>query len=191
MKSTLLGMPYCPFSPRAVKSFGGSALHCLSHDQGRKIHLSFAALPENSASIVLVAMAVGAAATLLVRRTTQSNEISVTCEDCGGSGICSECNGEGFVLRQLSEDTSSTMAEKSTATQYTIRLPRKWSYCSKCSSSRSCRACDGTGKFYEDNERIFDMGCYEEYEENEDDVMKGIANYWPMPASIAMIRSLW
>jgi len=28
------------------------------------------------------------------------------CEDCGGSGICSECNGEGFVLRKRSGESS-------------------------------------------------------------------------------------
>ncbi|XP_020593686.1 uncharacterized protein LOC110033877 isoform X3 [Phalaenopsis equestris] len=98
------------------------------------------------------AMAVGAAAaTLLARRTTSAisnNEISTkTCEECGGSGVCSECNGEGFILKKLSAESAdrARMASTNMATRYTAGLPKKWSYCTKCSSSRSCRACDGTG----------------------------------------------
>lgn len=43
------------------------------------------------------------------------------CEDCGGSGICSECKGEGFVLKKLSEDSAerARMAAKNAATRYT------------------------------------------------------------------------
>ncbi|XP_020593685.1 uncharacterized protein LOC110033877 isoform X2 [Phalaenopsis equestris] len=70
-----------------------------------------------------------------------------TCEECGGSGVCSECNGEGFILKKLSAESAdrARMASTNMATRYTAGLPKKWSYCTKCSSSRSCRACDGTG----------------------------------------------
>ncbi|GLT55049.1 hypothetical protein SLA2020_282020 [Shorea laevis] len=70
------------------------------------------------------------------------------CGDCGGSGICSECNGEGFVLKKLSEESAekARMAAKTMATRYTAGLPKKWSYCTKCSSARSCSTCGGSGK---------------------------------------------
>lgn len=44
-----------------------------------------------------------------------------TCEDCGGSGICSECNGEGFVLKKLSDESAerARMSAKNMATRYT------------------------------------------------------------------------
>lgn len=44
-----------------------------------------------------------------------------TCEDCGGSGICSECKGEGFVLKKLSEESAerARLTAKNMATQYT------------------------------------------------------------------------
>jgi hypothetical protein len=32
------------------------------------------------------------------------------------------------------------------ATRYTAGLPKKWSYCTKCSSTRSCMICGGSGK---------------------------------------------
>lgn len=43
------------------------------------------------------------------------------CEDCGGSGICSECNGEGFVLKKLSEESAekARLTAKNMATRYT------------------------------------------------------------------------
>lgn len=43
------------------------------------------------------------------------------CEDCGGSGICSECNGEGFVLKKLSEESAerARMSARNMATRYT------------------------------------------------------------------------
>lgn len=36
-----------------------------------------------------------------------------------------------------------------------FRLPKKWSYCSKCSSSRSCTTCGGTGRIAGNNCEIF------------------------------------
>lgn len=43
------------------------------------------------------------------------------CEDCGGSGICAECKGEGFVLKKLSEESAdrARMLAKNMATRYT------------------------------------------------------------------------
>ncbi|KDP43996.1 hypothetical protein JCGZ_05463 [Jatropha curcas] len=119
--------------------------------QQRKASMIPSALPETAASVAIAATVVGAAATLLVRRTKESetNEIQLkTCEECGGSGICSECNGEGFVLKKLSEESAerARLNAKNMATRYTAALPKKWSYCTKCSSARSCVTCGGRGK---------------------------------------------
>ncbi|XP_052184280.1 uncharacterized protein LOC127796255 isoform X2 [Diospyros lotus] len=109
------------------------------------------ALPETVGSIAVAATVVGAAATLLVKRTKASKETEVplkTCEECGGSGICSECKGEGFVLKKLTDENAARarMTAKNMATRYTAGLPKKWSYCTKCSSARSCSSCGGSGK---------------------------------------------
>ncbi|XP_048140484.1 uncharacterized protein LOC115738313 isoform X3 [Rhodamnia argentea] len=82
------------------------------------------ALPETAISIAVAATAVGAAATLLIKRTKASEETEIpmkTCEDCGGSGICSECKGEGFVLKRLSEQSAekARLTAKNMATRYT------------------------------------------------------------------------
>ncbi|PSR89936.1 Chaperone protein like [Actinidia chinensis var. chinensis] len=109
------------------------------------------ALVETAASIAVAAAVVSAAATILVRRNKASEETEVplqTCEECGGSGICSECKGEGFVLKKLSDESAerARLTAKNMATRYTAGLPKKWSYCTKCSSSRSCCTCGGLGK---------------------------------------------
>ncbi|XP_027107347.2 uncharacterized protein [Coffea arabica] len=111
----------------------------------------FCALPETAASIAVAATIVGAAATLLQRRTEASETTEAStkiCDDCGGSGVCPECKGEGFVLKKLSEESAerARLMAKNAATRYTAGLPKKWSYCTKCSSSRSCSNCGGTGK---------------------------------------------
>ncbi|PIN03547.1 hypothetical protein CDL12_23918 [Handroanthus impetiginosus] len=109
------------------------------------------ALPETAASIAVAATVVGAAATFLVKRA-KSSEVSEVptriCDDCGGSGLCSECKGEGFVLKRLSEESAerARLMAKNMATRYTAGLPKKWSYCTKCSSARSCTTCGGSGK---------------------------------------------
>lgn len=43
------------------------------------------------------------------------------CEDCEGSGICSECKGEGFVLKKLSKENAerARLMAKDAATRYT------------------------------------------------------------------------
>lgn len=44
-----------------------------------------------------------------------------TCEACSGSGICSECKGEGFVLKRLSDGNAekARLSAKNAATRYT------------------------------------------------------------------------
>ncbi|XP_065864996.1 uncharacterized protein [Euphorbia lathyris] len=119
--------------------------------QHTKTSVVGSALPETAASLAIAATVVGAAATLLARRTkaSETNEIQLKeCEDCGGSGICSECKGEGFVLKRLTEQNAekARLNAKNMATRYTAALPKKWSYCTKCSSARSCNTCGGSGK---------------------------------------------
>lgn len=118
---------------------------------GRKILKISSALPETIVSVTIASAVVGTAATILIRRTQQSEKSQIpvkTCEDCGGSGICPECKGEGFVLQKLSEENAerARSISKNAATRYTSGLPRKWSYCTKCSSARSCSTCGGSGK---------------------------------------------
>ncbi|KAJ8648222.1 hypothetical protein MRB53_001245 [Persea americana] len=162
MEMTLLNpSPSCCFSniirnckPK-VQNAGDSTFSPLNHfkqnkPRSKKCNISFA-LPETAASVLVAAVAVGAAATIL-RRTTKAQETvdspSKVCEDCGGSGICAECNGEGFVLKKLTEESAdkARLAAKNMATRYTAGLPKKWSYCSKCSSARSCSTCGGRGR---------------------------------------------
>ncbi|XP_058082955.1 uncharacterized protein LOC131230949 [Magnolia sinica] len=128
-----------------------SLCHLKSHEQRRKRCVESSALPETAASVVVAAVAVGAAATLLTRRTRASEPVDSSlkiCEDCGGSGICSECKGEGFILKKLTEESAdkARMSAKNMATRYTAGLPKKWSYCSKCTSARSCSTCGGRGR---------------------------------------------
>ncbi|WOL13275.1 hypothetical protein Cni_G22044 [Canna indica] len=122
-----------------------------SGERQRKRCLVLSALPETAASVIVAAVAVGAAASILARTSKAPESANITlkiCEDCGGSGICAECNGEGFVLKKLSEESAerARLTAKNMATRYTAGLPKKWSYCSKCSSARSCSTCGGTGR---------------------------------------------
>ncbi|XP_043707518.1 uncharacterized protein LOC122656890 [Telopea speciosissima] len=135
---------------QAVRNFS-SPFTLKTIEQRRKKFTASPALPETAASVVLAATVVGAAATILVRTTRGSKKTDnsvKTCEDCGGSGICAECKGEGFVLKKLSEESAekARMAAKNMATRYTAGLPKKWSYCTKCSSARSCSTCGGSGQ---------------------------------------------
>ncbi|KAM7278428.1 hypothetical protein ACFE04_005562 [Oxalis oulophora] len=122
-----------------------------SQKQGRKSFRLVCSLPETAASLAIAATVVGAAATLLLKKNKASEENEIPtkeCEDCGGSGICPECNGQGFMLKKQSDERADRARKnaKDMATRYTAGLPKKWSYCTKCSSSRSCRTCDGRGK---------------------------------------------
>uniref|UniRef100_A0A0D9WUG2 DUF7895 domain-containing protein n=1 Tax=Leersia perrieri TaxID=77586 RepID=A0A0D9WUG2_9ORYZ len=116
-----------------------------------------AGLPVAETAAACVA-AVGVAATalsLLVGRAPaaageeqQQNEVNQQeCSDCGGTGLCPRCKGEGFVFKQLPEDaaTRARKAAKNMATRYTAGLPTKWTYCNRCSSTRSCTTCAGSG----------------------------------------------
>ncbi|XVF20288.1 hypothetical protein REPUB_Repub11eG0185100 [Reevesia pubescens] len=128
-----------------------SSIHVKSKEHRRKLSTPSSALPETAASVAIAATVVGAAATFLVRRTKASDATEVPsrpCDDCEGSGICSECKGEGFVLKKMSEESSerARLTAKNMATRYTAGLPKKWSYCTKCSSTRSCTTCGGSGK---------------------------------------------
>ncbi|QCD88146.1 uncharacterized protein LOC114169081 isoform X2 [Vigna unguiculata] len=136
------------------------SLPCFSHThshnvklqlQRRRISTVSSALAETAASMAVAVTFVGAAATLIVKRSKTSESAQIqfkACEDCGGSGICSECNGEGFVLRKRSGENSeqARVQPKNMATRFTSGLPKKWSYCTKCSSGRSCSTCGGSGK---------------------------------------------
>ncbi|VFQ63822.1 unnamed protein product [Cuscuta campestris] len=109
------------------------------------------ALPETVATIAVAATVVGTAAALLARKTKASNDVEVPtnrCEECGGSGVCSECKGEGFIMKKLSEESAekARMTAKNDATRYTAGLPKKWSYCKKCNASRLCSSCSGSGQ---------------------------------------------
>ncbi|XP_047311862.1 uncharacterized protein LOC124915228 [Impatiens glandulifera] len=109
------------------------------------------ALLETVASVAIAATVVGTAASILIKRTKASevNENPTReCEACGGSGICPSCKGEGFVVKRLTDENAekARLNAKNMATRYTAALPKKWSYCSKCTSSRSCTTCDGSGK---------------------------------------------
>uniref|UniRef100_A0A0E0LFZ9 DUF7895 domain-containing protein n=1 Tax=Oryza punctata TaxID=4537 RepID=A0A0E0LFZ9_ORYPU len=112
-----------------------------------------AALPETAAACVAAAGLVGvAAATLLVGRPAEGareeeEAEEEECSECGGTGLCPRCKGEGFVFKQLPEEAASRArkAAKNMATRYTSGLPTKWTYCNRCSSTRSCTTCGGSG----------------------------------------------
>lgn len=101
--------------------------------------------------------AAGVAATVLLRgdrkeqpaptEQGEKQEAVEECSACGGSGLCPRCKGEGFVFKEVGEEAASRArrAAKNMATRYTAGLPTKWTYCNRCSSTRSCTACDGTG----------------------------------------------
>ncbi|CAM8970173.1 unnamed protein product [Rhodiola kirilowii] len=155
-----------PVVPEDGACLDGSKVQCGKHrcaenwftmnlksgTRGRNMLRVSSALAETAVSIAVAATVVGVAATVLVKRTKAAdleNEIAMrVCEACQGSGICPECKGEGFVLKRLSDQSTerARLTAKNAATRYTAGLPKKWSYCNKCSSSRSCTACSGQGK---------------------------------------------
>ncbi|KAE8791517.1 hypothetical protein D1007_33962 [Hordeum vulgare] len=118
------------------------------------------ALPETALVAAGVAAAGVAAAAVLLRgdrktdqlapsREQGENQAAATeeCSACGGSGLCPRCKGEGFVFKEVGEEAAgrARRAAKNMATRYTAGLPTKWTYCNRCSSTRSCTACDGAG----------------------------------------------
>ncbi|KAM7502097.1 hypothetical protein LguiB_001001 [Lonicera macranthoides] len=95
-----------------------------SKEVGVTVSIISAGLPETAASIAFAAMVVGAAGTLLVRRTKASEATkapSKICGNCGGSGICPECRGEGFVPKKLSDGSAekARLTAKNMATRHT------------------------------------------------------------------------
>ncbi|GLJ36806.1 hypothetical protein SUGI_0742450 [Cryptomeria japonica] len=106
------------------------------------------ALPDVTTTMMVV-FVVGAATTILVKQTEtkRSQPKQNKCEACNGSGLCGECNGEGFILKKLSKDASDKARKnaKDVATRYTAGLPKKWNYCSNCSGSQRCLVCNGRG----------------------------------------------
>ncbi|TVU07492.1 hypothetical protein EJB05_40848 [Eragrostis curvula] len=161
--------------PRQPFSGGASAANtcpflkqtCVSKDAKSKHRLVAwppSALPDPQAAAAVSVLVAGVAATLLLRSSSSSSsqqrqqtetkeeeeeeEAGEECWDCGGTGLCSRCKGEGFVFKQLAEDTATKArkAAKNMATRYTAGLPTKWTYCNKCSSSRSCTTCRGSGR---------------------------------------------
>ncbi|XP_058734979.1 uncharacterized protein LOC131606910 [Vicia villosa] len=138
--------------PISLHSFSQNVKDGKSQLQRRSFTVS-SSLPETAVSVAVAATFVGAAATLLVKRSKASEPTQLKielkdCEDCGGSGICSACKGEGFVLRKRSEAIAQKARDlsKNMATRFTDGLPKKWSYCTKCTSGRSCSTCGGSGK---------------------------------------------
>ncbi|XP_073286689.1 uncharacterized protein [Primulina huaijiensis] len=138
-------------SPFKIKLNAGSLYGSNAKTQGRKSVSTLRALPETAVSVTIAATIVVAAAIFLSPKTRTSDVAEAptkTCEDCGGSGICSECNGEGFMLKKMSDESAekARLLAKNMASRYTAGLPKKWSYCTKCSSGRSCSTCGGSGK---------------------------------------------
>lgn len=116
--------------------------------QGRWKYITHNAVPDAAVAAMTV-VAVGAAATALARmnKSTTIEPKQKTCEACNGSGICGDCNGEGFVQKKLSKEAAAKARQnaKTAATRYTAGLAKKWNYCPKCSGSRGCLVCDGRG----------------------------------------------
>ncbi|XP_015693988.1 uncharacterized protein LOC102703980 [Oryza brachyantha] len=146
--------PCCPGTPARGPSPSSSCrILQATVVSSRTTHRRVAALPETAAACVAAAGLVGVAATFLVGRARpaaaprREEEEEEECSDCGGTGLCPRCKGEGFVFKQLPEEAASRArkAAKNMATRYTAGLPTKWTYCNRCSSTRSCTTCGGSG----------------------------------------------
>jgi len=71
--------------------------------------------------------------------------LDTTCQDCGGSGICKYCSGEGenFVPGLF---VDFVVTDKNLSNVYgTIDT---WLTCSNCSGSGKCLTCKGKGKVH-------------------------------------------
>ncbi|XP_028190295.1 uncharacterized protein LOC114376399 isoform X2 [Glycine soja] len=121
---------FCSVEPPCANSLLSSWRSSTTPDvklqlQRRRLSTVSSALAETAASMAVAVTVVGAAATLLVKRskTSESSQIQFkACEDCGGSGICSECKGEGFVLRKRSDESAekARVQAKNMATRFTV-----------------------------------------------------------------------
>lgn len=101
-----------------------------------------------SAAVTLVVVGAAVVSILRKEKLPVLPEISrVECEECKGSGICPECNGDGFLMKNLSKDAAAKAraSAKDAATRYTAGLAKKWSYCATCSGGRGCPNCEGRG----------------------------------------------
>ncbi|KAH7282897.1 hypothetical protein KP509_35G051900 [Ceratopteris richardii] len=101
-----------------------------------------------AAALAVVSISAGALFFINQDRLGKASPEKVKCEACDGSGLCPTCKGEGFQLKNLSPEAveRARANAKDAATRYTAGLAKKWSYCTTCSGSRSCQACDGKGR---------------------------------------------
>lgn len=119
------------------------------NDQQRRQRMVVAAAFPTALSAAVTLVVVGAAvATIFKNKEKQSLEVAKEeCGECNGSGLCPACNGEGFLLKNLTPEAAAKARSRAVdaATRYTAGLAKKWSYCSTCSGTRSCPACRGQG----------------------------------------------
>ncbi|KAE8655410.1 high affinity nitrate transporter 2.4-like [Hibiscus syriacus] len=116
---------------QSALDYRASSLINVKSQQHTQIIHTFSGIAGNNCFSSNCCSSVGGAATFLVRRTKASDATEVPwrpCEDCVGSGICSECKGEGFVLKKMSEGSAerARLTAKNMATRYTVGLPKKW-----------------------------------------------------------------
>jgi hypothetical protein len=137
--------------PLRVATASPTAISTRSPGPGRRRLPPLAALPDPQSAAALLVVAAGTvgAASLLLRSTSSSSSAASQqqqqrqdeqeevegeeCPDCGGTGLCGRCKGEGFVFKQLSDETATKArkAAKNMATRYTA------GYCTSSSSSSS------------------------------------------------------
>lgn len=118
------------------------------HGQQRSRVVTKAVPVAVSAAVTLVVVGAAVVSILRKEKLPVLPEISrVECEECKGSGICPECNGDGFLMKNLSKDAAAKAraSAKDAATRYTAGLAKKWSYCATCSGGRGCPNCEGRG----------------------------------------------
>ncbi|XP_002983999.2 uncharacterized protein LOC9644315 [Selaginella moellendorffii] len=130
------------FSPRSASPSRG-----LVEARPRKRHRVIVAALEDVASGIAVLGIVGAASFALAR--LQKGAADQTREDCGacsGTGLCPQCSGQGFVMKELLPDVAAKAKKSANAAKRnTAGLPNKWKYCVACSGSRTCLECQGRG----------------------------------------------
>ncbi|KAH9541805.1 hypothetical protein CY35_14G085300 [Sphagnum magellanicum] len=120
------------------------------NDQQRRQRMVVAAAFPTALSAAVTLVVVGAAVATIFKNKEKLQSLEVAKEECGecnGSGLCPACNGEGFLLKNLTPEAAAKARSRAldAATRYTAGLAKKWSYCSTCSGTRSCPACRGQG----------------------------------------------